>query len=509
MRGDSRSDEPFNAGYAELLTQDSQLKTHDSRLTTLLSNIETWSAISGRALRPYQAECARAILDSVCRQKGHTFTVMFARQMGKNETSAQLEAYLLLLFALRGGSMVKAAPSFTPQINTSMLRLKEVLDRHPATQGVWQQSYSYMIALGRARIAFFSGQEKANIVGATASLLLEVDEAQNVSPEKYDRELRPMASSTNATTVMYGTAWSEDSLLERQKRLNLEHERRTGERLHFEYDWTALAQLNPQYDRFVRGEIARLGGDHPGIRTQYLLHTLADAGRLFSDEQRRLLRGTHERERGPRPGITYVAGIDIAGQDEDAEDAVARALKPKRDSTVITIARLERDDAGRPVARVVEQVWWTGRGHVRQLEELEALWREWGLARACVDASGIGYGLAKFLEQRFGARVDPVTFTQPLKSAMAYSMLGMINTGRLSLYAPDGSAEARQCWWEVEHTRYHLKTGEMLAWSVPDSEGHDDFVVSLALCARAAESAVPPAAGSLKRAGPMPDDSGW
>jgi hypothetical protein len=61
----------------------------------------------------------------------------------------------------------------------------------------------------------------------------------------------------------------------------------------------------------------------------------------------------------------------------------------------------------------------------------------------------------------------------------------------------------------VEHTRYHLKAGETLAWSVPAHEGHDDFVVSLALCAHAAESAIPPPAGSLKRAGPMADDQGW
>jgi len=475
----------------------------------LLSDIGAWSAASGRPLRAYQAECARAVIALVREQRGHTFTVMFARQMGKNETSAQLEAYLLALYGGRGGSIVKAAPAFKPQIITSMLRLKDTLNAHPLTCGRWEPAYSYMLRLDRAQISFFSGQEKANIVGATASLLLEVDEAQDFNPEKYDRELRPMASSTNATTVMYGTAWSEDSLLERQKRLNLEHERRTGERLHFEYDWTALAALNPHYDRFVRGEIVRLGGDHPSIRTQYLLHCLADAGRLFSDEQRRTLRGSHERERMPRGGATYIAGIDIAGQDEDAEDAVVRALKPKRDSTVVTIAALERDDAGRPVARVVEHVWWTGRDHARQLDGLEALWREWSFARACVDASGIGYGLAHFLEQRYGERVDPVTFTLPLKSKLAYTMLGMINTGRLVLYAPDGSDEARQCWWEIEHTRYHLKAGETLAWSVPDSEGHDDFVVSLALCARAAEDAVPPPAGALKRAEPTPDDSGW
>jgi hypothetical protein len=43
--------------------------------------------------------------------------------------------------------------------------------------------------------------------------LKKIDEAQDVAIEKYDRDLRPMASTTNATTVLYGTAWSDDTLL--------------------------------------------------------------------------------------------------------------------------------------------------------------------------------------------------------------------------------------------------------------------------------------------------------
>jgi hypothetical protein len=88
-------------------------------------------------------------------------------------------------------------------------------------------------------------------------------------------------------------------------------------------------------------------------------------------------------------------------------------------------------------------------------------------------------------------------------------MLAAINTGRLAVYAGEDSAEWRQLWWEARHTRYQLKASERLSWAVPAHEGHDDFVVSLALCARAAENAPPPPAGSIKRSQPTPDDSGW
>ena len=45
-------------------------------------------------LRPYQLTIGRAVLDSVRRRRGLTFTVDIARQGGKNELSAHLELEL-------------------------------------------------------------------------------------------------------------------------------------------------------------------------------------------------------------------------------------------------------------------------------------------------------------------------------------------------------------------------------------------------------------------------------
>jgi hypothetical protein len=110
-------------------------------------------------------------------------------------------------------------------------------------------------------------------------------------------------------------------------------------RLHYEYTWERLAAVNPAYRAFVEGEIAALGASHPVIRTRYELLAVAP-GKLFSAEQRTLLQGTHGRLSMPVDGEVYVAGVDVAGVDEEAEDAVLRALKPKRDSTVVTVGRV-------------------------------------------------------------------------------------------------------------------------------------------------------------------------
>jgi len=153
-------------------------------------------------------------------------------------------------------------------------------------------------------------------VGHTASILLEVDESQDVDREKFDREFRPMASATNATTVHYGTAWSDTSLLEQVKQANLELERRDGVRRHFEYDWQVVAAVSEPYGRYVEAERQRLGADHPLFQTQYCLKTLPGLGRLFSGNDLAVLQGGHARGDGAVAGERYVAGLDVGGSGE-------------------------------------------------------------------------------------------------------------------------------------------------------------------------------------------------
>ena len=155
-------------------------------------------------LRPYQQEVAKAVVDSIQNGKGLTFSVEMARQGGKNELSAHLEVLLLTLHMAQGGNMVKCSPTFKPQTIISMQRLKERLDEF-GFDGFYRTEMGYIIALGAARAIFLSAEETTSVVGHTADILLEIDECQDVSKEKFTKEFRPMASPTNATSVHYGT----------------------------------------------------------------------------------------------------------------------------------------------------------------------------------------------------------------------------------------------------------------------------------------------------------------
>src|SRR5215213_7203346 len=150
-------------------------------------------------LRPYQAAVKLAVFESMHAGAGRTLSVMVARQGGKNELSAQIELSLLLVNRGRDVDAVKCAPTFQPQAKVSLRRLWSRVRALHMPDSVVEDGY--IVRMGRARQVFLSAEPEANVAGHSCHTLLEVDEAQDVEPEKFDKDFRPMAATTNATTI--------------------------------------------------------------------------------------------------------------------------------------------------------------------------------------------------------------------------------------------------------------------------------------------------------------------
>ncbi|HET9477021.1 MAG TPA: hypothetical protein VFP63_06005 [Dehalococcoidia bacterium] len=414
---------------------------------------------------------------------GLTFTVVMARQAGKNELSSQVELYLLARHARRALDAIKCAPTFDPQALISMRRLWSHIVQAKLDGGAVRED-GRAIRFGQARQLFLSAEDSANVVGHTAGIMLEVDETQDVSPDKFDRDFRPMAAPYGATTVYYGTPWDDTTLLSRAIETNLELERRDGIRRHFEADWTEVARYSAPYARYVEAERQRLGEEHPLFRTQYLLKPVSGGGRLFSGSHRAQLQGTHLRRYSPAPGETYVAGLDVGGQGMDGAAG-------GHDATVLTIARVVPPPAAalvqEPRLEIVEHVAFAGEPHDVVLARLADLLGEvWCVRRVAVDATGLGETLARFLARAIGEeRVRPFKFTAGSKSQLGFNVLGAVSGGRLKAYAADGSAECRTFWGEMEAARVAYRPNQTMNFYVPPSQGHDDYLVSLALTVEA------------------------
>jgi hypothetical protein len=254
-----------------------------------------------------------------------------------------------------------------------------------------------------------------------------------------------------------------------------------------------VAEHNADYRAYVEAEMARRGSELPLIRSQNLLESVEGMGRFLSETQLAQLRGDHARLVSPparsdgaaEQRTIYVAGIDVAGEDEEAEDAALRSLKPRKDSTAVTICavtwdegldgvgdfppsppspargagvgdaltRVPSTDSGQalsqrergpalargrlaePTIRIVQHYWWTGRKHRELFPQLVDLLKQvWHCRAVVVDATGVGAGVASFLVGALPGVARPFLFTAASKSALGYGLLAAVNGGRLKMY---------------------------------------------------------------------------
>jgi hypothetical protein len=458
----------------------------------ILRDVTLFCEASGIQLRSYQRQVAEAIADSALRGKGLSFVVIFPRQSGKNELQAQLEAYLLCLCSLTQAEMVKVSPTWKPQSLNAMRRLERVLKHNLISRGRWSKRSGYIYQCGEALIHFLSGAPTSSIVGATASLLLECDEAQDVEISKWDKEIAPMAASSHATRVFWGTAWTSTTLLARELRAAQQQEARDGIRRTWLLTADQVGAEVPAYRKFVAEQVARLGRNNPLVRTQYFSEEIDGEGGMFALNRRLLMRGSHAVQMEPAPGTAYAFTIDVAGEDEAATEDLAQLANPARDSTVLTIFRVDSHAVNdplvrKPTYRVVQRFSWQGVKHSQLYGTILSLVEVWSPIRVIIDATGVGAGLASFLKDRLGSRLVPFGFSQASKSQLGWDFITIIESGRYKEYHP--LDEEMEC--QLEHCQFSILEGpaKIMRWGVPQgkrkiSSGelvHDDYILSAAL----------------------------
>ena len=495
---------------------------------TIRKDPVVWAAATGISLRPYQVEIALAIKDSVLNNKGLTFVVILPRQSGKNEVQRHVFAWLLYRAGERGGTIVSVAPTYKPQTINAMERVRLSLDGNVVTRGKWRSAAGFIFRYRKARLQFFSGENKSKVVGATADLLLSVDEAQDIHPSKFDKEFDPMTASTNATRVFWGTAWTSQTLLAREMRTCREEEKKDGIKRVFFYTAEDVGKIVPEYAAHLERVVQERGRQHPLVRTQYFneeidaMGGMFNAGRMAMMTSQQLSAVSSPLEQGKTErGETYAFCVDVGGMDEGAGgDASTRALhqstarndtafdgmgNPGRDSTTLSVVEVDLSTLGllqAPTYRVVQREAWTGLNHVVVFGKLKALVERWRPQHIVIDATGVGEGLWAMLDKAYPTRVIPVKFSLQAKSEIGWRFLSIIETGRFRAFGggtpdagrgPDDGAfeEAVRMQYAKCQNEILPGPGKVMRWGVPDGtrgpDGalvHDDFILADALTAK-------------------------
>lgn len=501
------------------------------RIKRILLSIRLFSALVVQvALRNYQVGPADAVIDSCLHQKGLEFLWVFPRQSGKDEAVAQLVAFLLTLFQRTEAGLVHVYPT-GQQLATGVQRLERRLDNLWTEGRWWQKSKPIRRGLGKAQCAFFSGHPAAKAEGATANLLLIINEAQDQDEATIERRFTPMRASTNATALYVGTVRTTSDYLWRVKQRLEKLEQADGVKRVFFVSPDQVGEENPHYAQFVAGQVRAKGRNHPSVRTELFNEPVDTQAGLFPERRRALMRGKHRRLRCPEEsgqrlavsgqptgGEVYLALVDVGGQDEGATSAFAELTNPERDYTVCTMVRVVKAGYGDtrptvgPTYEAVDVAAWQGTRHFQDapgqpslFNSLLAYLRMWEPTAVICDATGVGQGIADALTTGYKRPVFHFDFSGGRKARLGNDFLAVVETGRFQYFHdPEQFDYGSDEWFfflQCEFCGYELAPGvpieRGLRWGVSPTAKvqipgsgemllvHDDRLLSAALVAEA------------------------
>jgi hypothetical protein len=495
---------------------------------------EAWRLLRKNDPFDYQIQIADAVLYSCLRGLGWYFVVQITRQAGKNEISAFVEHYLLLYgwyFGVRI-SGVKFAPVYKPQIQASMDRLQGAdtndsggLAGSALTNGKkkidgqlckYRKSDGYKYHIGPPRDsnkwAFLSINPTANVASQTAYTLLEGDEAQDILADKWERDAQPMGSFNNATTVLWGVAWTKDSFIYKGEQQARDMEERIEKeigyrpRLVFKIDaYDVIKSGNDNYRKAFENQVARLGLDHIAVQTQYLLKPVDAIGRFFNSEQiARIYNTKYRMQVEPEKGKTYIWAVDVAGEEETSTDIDAAVGLHKRDALTLVIGELQKDSTVVPVCFYQ----WVGKKHTKVREMLPKIIKgHWNCLGGICDGTGVGEPLAYYLQEQLDRNASGLVEVYKFKangdenkSKLGYLAYDYVANDLLKIPPSPDDPDLRELWqevrWQLEHLTREAKRHQYINWYVPANAeprkpghvAHDDFATAVFLLMRAAQN---------------------
>jgi len=478
------------------------------KLKKILLSIKLFShVITELPLRDYQTGPANALIDSVLSQKGIEYLWVFPRQSGKDEAVAQTLAFLLTLFHRVEASMIHVYPTFQ-QTSTGVMRLENRLENKLTSGQAWSKSKPTRRGLGLAQCAFFSAHPQAKSEGATANLLLIINEVQDCDEAIIDRRFTPMRASANATALYVGTVRTTADYLWRIKSRLEKLEAIDGIKRVFITTADQVGVENPAYAQFVHNQIQLKGRQHPAIRTEFFNEPVDVAAGLFPKRRLALMRGSHPRQRQPIPGQIAIILIDVGGQDEAATHTFADLSNPGRDYTVATVVSAIPQDEGSPYYHALDLFLDHGSRHFQDVPGQPSLFKRlcayiehWQPAAIICDSTGVGQGITDALIEEHPEHVFGFDFAKSHgKARLGNDFLALVETGRFKYFAEE--LDGSDAWWfftQAEHCGYELAEGVAiergLRWEVNPAAKivvngesvfvHDDRLLSAALIAEA------------------------
>ena len=486
------TEEPFLDDSPVELDPESSAFVHHM-VTQILKFVEE---LAGHALFPYQREFAYRIIESVVINDGEELTALFSRQSGKTETVADVVAALMILLPklavlkpfdvwlakFASGFWVGVFAPVEGQAETLFGRIVSRLTSERAIEMMADpeiddapQGSGKLITLKKSKS--FARMQTANPKASIESKsyhLIVIDEAQKADERVVRKSIHPMAAFYNGTLVKTGTPDIIKGDFYKAIKHNKRRQVKRGARqCHFEHDWRACAKYNPNYAKFVRKEMGRLGVESDEFMMSYALKWLLERGMFTTSERVDELGDKSMEVVKAYHGSAIVFGLDVAR---------------KLDSTVCTAIWVDwsrPDEFGYYDHRVLNWLELHGDQWEEQYGRIVDFCRHYSGIKLGIDAQGIGDVVADRLT-RLMPELEIVAYGSNTsdQSSRWKHLSELIGRGMVSWPAHAKTRRLRT-WKRFDAQMKDLEKkyqGKYLLAAAPqEADAHDDYPDSLAL----------------------------
>jgi len=466
------------------------------------------AAFVGHDLHPYQVPLARRIIESVIINDGEEITALAARQSGKSETIANTVVTLMVLMP-RLGKMYpdllgkykdgiwigmfapvegqvetlfgRAVNRLTSEHANEILADTEIDDSISKVAGVTRQ---IKLKNSGSTLTMMTANPRAKIESKSFHLIV-IDECQEADDFVVSKSISPMLAYYSGTMVKTGTPTTSKNNFYRSIQLN--KRRQTGSRArqnHFEWDWRDVAKCNPNYAKFIKREMLRIGEDSDEFQMSYCGKWLLERGMFVTSTVMDELGDTSQEVVKAWHRSPVVVGIDPAR---------------KMDSTVVTVVWVDwdrPDEFGLYDHRILNWLEIQGDDWEDQYFQIVNFLSNYDVLAVGVDANGVGDAVAQRLKILLPrAEVHPVGSSQQEQSKRWKHLKQLIDR-RLVGWPSHAKTRRLRTWKRFYQQMTDLEVkfnGPNFSAAAPDeAHAHDDFADSLAIaCSLTMELAMP------------------
>lgn len=496
----------------------------DGQLVDLIMQfVVVYNEPAGIHLYNYQTVFMRRAVEAVIGDEGTVITALWSRQSGKSEALACLASSLCIILP----AMAKAFPQdlrlgryvegfwigiFAPKQQQSSIiygRIRSRAMRESSMEIYMDPDIAVAVATSRGdQVSWTNGSfvtaqtasESSTVEGLTFHLII-IDEAQLVGEVKLSKEIAPMLAATNGSMVKIGTANALRGNFRKSIIYNVETEKATGKRNHFEFPYTHVIidkrrkyeeTKDPKhlaYEKWVAGELRRLGGniENEEFRQNFrLLWQEANTGAIDRDAFAEA--GDYQMEQ-VTSGFTrrYVAGLDYGRK----RDCTILTIAEVDDTPIVDVRAVIRPNEESPTYFVKRIVAWyeiPGRKWHDILATVVEKLSLYSVDTVVCDGTGVGDPLTEQLQALVPGMYIITFMMSHVGNDKAYKYyIQEIEAGRMRYVAGDKTRMTPEFEQFVHEHEELLKdrVGVFIRCYAPEGE-HDDYCDSGALCCWAA-----------------------